>query len=151
MDDHNFLYYIIIGVIYLLSRVLGKKKKPVAKRPAEHPQGELVPERGQKGPLSFEDILKELSGESRQSPKQESPPATIPVEQVHTESFDTSSSIPPKLEEPRVITKRRDVDFARKQAYKIKESAKIDYLDVLDQEDGPAKAFVLSEIFNRKY
>ena len=175
MDDNgNIIYYIILGAIYLLSRVFGKKKKkpgaiPPQKRKITPPtaKSEEAP------PLSFEDILRELSGNKQPKPETDPDsaptpaliptPPSIPVREAAREqaySVDEIDEIAVDYEVPRAIgsetsteapIKRKKLTFKRDEHFTIKEKVTIDYLDILSEQDGAAKAFVLSEIFARKY
>ena len=181
MDDNggNIAYYIVLGIIYLLSRVFGKKKKkPVKKgtvsRPAprqDESPGPIAPPTAEKeeAPVSFEDLLRELAG-ARQ-PKPEAVPEPGPVVPADTFSdpgslaVDEMDKIAGDLEVPEPIAakpiikvdrdkereKYRLLKFERDEDYRIEEEVGIDFLEVLQQEDGPVKAVVMAEIFNRKY
>lgn len=198
MDDNgNIIYYILLGVIYLLSRVFGKKKKPPAKparrpqrrpedaedrRPVEAPTAEKEPE------LSFEEILRELSGIPQPKPKADPTPKspTPSIEAIEpaaeVKPAPEVSPAPPiegkpqpayavdqideiasefkvgkpfsadRLTEPDLAAlRRKDLSFTRDDKYSIKKKKQIDYLSLLKEPSGPAKAFVMGEIFNRKY
>jgi hypothetical protein len=171
MDDNgNIIYYIILGAIYLLSRVFGKKKKkpevaPPQKRNITPPTAESE----EAPPLSFEDILRELSGNKQPKPEADPDPAfiptppSIPVREAAREqaySVDEIDEIAVDYEVPKEIgwetstsqpIKRKKLTFKRDEHFAIEEKITIDYLDILAEQDGAAKAFVMSEIFARKY
>lgn len=154
MNDHGLIYYLIIAAVYLLSRVLGKKKKP-AKRPVSRHEEQGPVEEHQPGPLSFEDILKELTGEKSKPPPQRQP-SDQPLEPVVTQpispvNIETPEPIPEKLEEPREVTQRRRVVFQKSEPYAKVDDTGIKFLEDLNDVHGPAKAFIWSEIFTRKY
>lgn len=66
MED-SIIYWIVLGAIYLVSRLLKGKKQPQ--------QGPYQEEEGQRRrPVSFEDILRELSGEEAVAEKEEYKP-----------------------------------------------------------------------------
>lgn len=84
MDDFKIWFYILLGVIYLLSRLLKKKEKP-----EESQQGEFEnPYGGQKTtstaegerPLTFDELLKEITEAKRQAQR----PYTAPQTQART-------------------------------------------------------------------
>lgn len=194
MDDGgNLIYYLIIGAIYLLSRAFGKKKKQPAK-PASKPQPRRQIEEEDARPvqaptsenepvLSFEEILRELSGvpkpkpQADPTPKSNPTPATDVIEPVRrvkpappiegapqpyyaVDEIDEIASefkVPKpigadRLEEPDLAAlRRKDLQFKRDDKYRIKMKRKVDYLRMLREPNGPAKAFVMGEIFNRKY
>lgn len=194
MDDNgNIIYYILLGVIYLLSRVFGKKKKQPAK-PARRPQRNTgaqdeprpieAPTAEKEAEFSFEEILRELSGVSQ--PKPQADPTPRPQPEPIIDTFESEIGIEPappieekpqpsyavdemdqiatelkvpkpvgyydRLPEPDLAAlRRKDLKFKRDEKYRIKEKEKVDYLKVLREPGGPAKAFVMGEIFNRKY
>ena len=175
-DNGNIIYYIILGAIYLLSKVFGKKKKKPAQAPAQ--KRKISPPTAasdEAPPLSFEDILRELSGAKQPKPEPDPEPMPAPapaftsppepefvVEEVWQEKYsnDEMDEIAVAYEVPKPIgsenspqpkIKRKQLTFKRESHFAIKEKVTVDYLEVLSQQDGAAKAFVMSEIFARKY
>ncbi len=180
MDDNggNIAYYIVLGIIYLLSRVFGKKKKkPVSTetvaRPQPRQQGPQPttvepPTAAKEEPqLSFEDILRELTGANQPKPVTVPDPEPVAPPETFTApgsyQVDEMDKIAGELEVPEPIAakpmieverdreKYRKLKLVRDDDYRIEEEEGLDFLDVLNQEDGPAKAVVMAEIFNRKY
>ena len=193
MDDNgNIIYYILLGVIYLLSRVFGKKKKqpikPARRQPnrpvrSEEPRTVEAPTAEKEPELSFEDILRELSGIPQPKPKADPTPQSSPTPSL--DAIEPAAAIQPappiegkpqpnytvdeidqiasefkvgkpftseRLSEPDLAAlRRKDLSFKRDDKYSIKKKKTIDYLALLSEEGGPAKAFVMGEIFNRKY
>ena len=47
--------------------------------------------------------------------------------------------------------KRMETDFTRDKKYKIEEYEPVDFVELLNKENGPAQAFVAQEIFSRKF
>jgi len=102
--DKELIFYLIFGLIYLLSRIGKKKKKrgvPPAPAPQQQPKPQSQPvatqpqsstpqQEEQEAPLSFEDILRELSGEGRKKRQQPVEPEPEPVR------------IPPPVKKPLV-------------------------------------------------
>ncbi len=174
-DNNNIVYYIVLGVIYLLSRIFGKKKKKVKPAVKPVPERTIEPPTAQKEvaeTLSFEDILRELSGGAK--PKPEPEPETIPypelggereLQQVDKPSYQLDEideiavdyEVPKAigyeaLPEPNLVSKKDHINiYERADSFKIKQKEEIDYLENLYLPDGVAKAFVMSEIFARKY
>lgn len=176
-DNGNYIYYIILGVIYLLSRVFGKKKKkpgevPPQKRKIAPPTAESE----EAPPLSFKDIMRELSGAKQPKPEPDPEPVPVPTvepafvppplkpvleaarEQAY--SVDEIDEIAVDYEVPKAIgseikhrptIKRDKLTFKRNEHFILVEKQNIDFLETLAQENGAAKAFVMSEIFDRKY
>lgn len=169
MDDNgNIWYYLVLGVIYILSRVFGKKKKPQPKsQPKSSPQREITPptaEKAEAPAMSFEDILKELSGVPQPKPIPVAEPEPEPIIQpaysiddidqiaVDYEVPDAIGENPYYQEPPKSVASTRAQDkFKRTEHYTIDRRDAVDYTSIFNEDGGPAKAFVLSEIFERKY
>lgn len=171
-DNGNIIYYLILGAIYILSRVFGKKKKkPGAVPPQKRKIAPPTAESEEPSPLSFEEILRELSGAKQPKPVPDPDPAPAPayttqpepaIEPVWEEKYsvDEIDQIAVDYEVPKAIgwenrpqpqIKRKKLTFKRDEHFAIREKVTVDYLEVLSEEDGAAKAFVMSEIFDRKY
>ena len=164
MDDYQTILYIIIGVIYLLARILKRKKPQV---PLPKVEGEILeadekgPER--KRPLSFDQLIKEISGgktpeepETIAEPIKHEPisqPAVpdATAEATYEESIKTAKRLKKKsskskalVEEPRIFeefdTEEGESDFL---AEDIRRSLKNNW-DI-------KKAIVINEILTRKY
>lgn len=160
MDD-NIIYYLVLGAIYLISRLL-KKKKPV-KPITQHQQkaedqryyeaeSQSVPEQPQRS-SSFEDLLKEISQEfsDRREPK--------PMISVVDES-----AIEPVLEKKELTREQKYVEKRHKEASDLAKREQLirlaeekdeheahGVLELLQEEGGAANAIIFAEIMNRKY
>jgi hypothetical protein len=76
MDDFKIWFYVIVGVIYLLSRVLKQKNKPATDFEDDGP---APTETTGKRPMTFEELLKEITdSKSPQSQTPASQPAMKP-------------------------------------------------------------------------
>ena len=174
-DNGNIIYYVILGAIYILSKVFGKKKKKPGAIPPNQKRNITPPTAAKEEaePISFEEILRELSGAKQ--PKPVSDPELIPspaytplpepgrtMDSIQGEAYSVGEideiavdyEVPKdfgQMYTPQPEIKRKVLTFERDDHFKIKEKRTVDYLDVLSEEDGAAKAFVLSEIFARKY
>lgn len=157
MDDNTFIYYLILGAIYLISRVL-KKKKPAAKpKPRQHqastPKEASQPQKPLR-PTSFEDILRELTQEL--TPEEQRQPKVIEVEEPPKPIEEEKE---PELTREQLYVKKKHEE--RDRAIKLaleREKAEMEekhepheVLELLQEEGGAANAIVLSEILNRKY
>jgi len=170
MEDSKILWYIVLGAIYFLSKVFGKKKKknePEQSHGEEHIPENVPPESKS---TSFEDILKEFSKEVG-IPETEKKSALRPEPQPIIESPKplVSETAPPLsyqeekslIEEPvdsidllEKPIERGNLEFKRDEKFAIKE----EYNELADEihallvdADGAKQAIVLSEILNRKY
>lgn len=172
MEDSNIWYYLVLGLIYFISKAFGKKKQK--KRPGipvPSDSGNQPTEDNQLPDLSFEDILKELTGQKRPVAKpvpapmpepQIVQPVVQPAASIHTPSYssdemDSIASAPLQstysegFAEAEEKHRRASDTFKRNTKYAIKEIEGVDYAEILQEQNGAAKAFVMHEIFNRKY
>ncbi len=183
MRDIQFWIYLIIGVIYLISRA---RKKREAEPPVDAPQpktqrrfdsqAETQPVVPQKG-LTFEELLREIT---------EAKAPSRPIAQSKTEYIDYDDNLPEEeqdLEDVSGDYRKKDIAFyntyenAKMQAFNrasLEETVKLedtdmkfgkfkvfeeddqtnylnDYLKELKDPDGFKKAFVLSEVLQRRY
>ncbi|PIB34817.1 hypothetical protein BFP72_05060 [Reichenbachiella sp. 5M10] len=162
MDDSNILYYIVLAVIYVLSRVLKKKKPESAKGESSEEGGGDVSNRPVNQP-SFEDLFKQITGESLEEKKHR---VDEPIEPVGYSDDIEEVYDPEPAEEPVLSdyvykedqqTKRSvgSVDrYARNSNFAIEaedneEGDKIRAL--LQDEDGVRQAMILKEVLDRKY
>lgn len=173
MDDFQVVLYIVFGVIYVLSRILKKnKQKKSPSRP--QPTGQEI-ETEVEEPVSFEDLLKEITGtkvdKPKPAPRQEPSPNENPY-QIHETTKSQSEfemlnermgagGIEAKpLVEAKPIQEVQSIHthdhskhkgFIRFGAFGIEEDEDSEFMTYMHEEDGARKAFILSEIFNRKY
>lgn len=171
MDSFEVLIYIIFGVIYLLSRALKKKKKPSAPRPQMESDDEVVT---QDAPVTFEDLLKELTGAQTPKPKTQPKPQQRYDRSDPAEYEDLREQRRPVADDSR---SREVYESARRSAKDIKtidelvdlekgiepsgrfEEFKIEkqftkgdeIRGMLQNKQDAQKAIILAEILNRKY
>lgn len=165
MDD--ILYYLIIGAIYLLSRLFGKKKKQdFPENVEEYEEVEAQAPRPAKKPApSFEDILKELAGDN--IPDFSTQEKTKPLEPVREEAIRTKQPIDYQEHNieavgedelidivPHKPVERKKPEFKRDSHFEVAdESSEVgdDIQEMLSDYDGLQKAIVLKEVLDRKY
>lgn len=167
MEDYlELLIFLAFAAFSFLSRFLNKKKKPTGGE-AEGYEGVPQPEKpvvdperseSQPPPVSFEDILREMMGETKKKP-QPQPPQEIkkPVPQAKR-----------KAEQARKMAQKAQRDAAQRITDKISledSSKRLETVDVSQKKNSVAKevaealsnpksareAIILSEIINRKY
>jgi hypothetical protein len=188
--DFQFWLYVIIGVIYFLSRVL-KKKEPQPQNDANQPRPERqrevsTPVSERPKPLTFEELLKEIT-EAKQPQKPVYQPQAYQSQAKPKQDFvDYDDEIVAEEQDLEVIEpdyRKKDKSYydvyedAKRQAFerpsleetmnvtdtdmkfgKFKEFEQVKYRDSpseyikdLQDPEGLKKAFVLSEILNRKF
>ena len=176
MDSFQFWLYVIIAVIYLLSRA---RKKKADESPGPIDAGEETPRNsrnpGENKPrqLSFEELLKEIT-----ESKQQQPPIEEPVVDYDEDLEEEEKDLEDVEYDYRKVNKTYEVyEEAKKQAFlrpsleetmkvqdtvvsfgKFKEFEKGDernlaaeYLKDFHDPDGLKKAVVMSEILKRKF
>lgn len=180
MDDFQTILYIIVGIIYFLSRALKKKKPPVKPSQPAQDFDDDTPQTSPPKPLTFEELLREFT-EGKQ-PEEEEPepiptPAPAPVQRSKSPMTSRYEEDDDEILEP---AKRRFSDEDSKRIYEesvravenMKEeqfsdtqyhfkrtedtqeeesSIGSEIADMLRDGDGARKAIILSEILNRKY
>ena len=166
MDDYQTILYIIIGVIYLLARILKRKKPqvPLPKVEREIPEAEVTaqgPER--KRPLSFEDLIKEISGgktpeepetiaePSKPEPISEPAVPDATAQATYQESIKTDKRLKKKsskskalFKEPRIF---EEFDSEEGESQYLAEDIRRSLKNNWDIK----KAIVINEILTRKY
>ncbi len=161
MDD-KFIYYLVIGAIYLISRMLKKKKPPT---PVAPPMQNMEEAREQAAPVaqrfstpkpsSFEDLLKEISQEFE---GRREPTSTVAQVPEPVEIVKPSPSLEELTREQKYV-KRKQKEAAEEANQKRllrladqeNEHEPHAVLELLQKEGGAANAVVLSEILNRRY
>ena len=181
MDDFQTILYIIIGLLYFLSRGLKKKKPPVK---PDRPSGDVAKEQGQDSAprqLTFEELLREFTeGKQAGEEDERTPPPAEEVEPSRRSISPMSSHREEDDDEIRQPARRRFADEDSRKIYqesirsaenlRSEHSSQPEYgfkryedhsdeettvgaeiASVLKEEDGGRKAIILSEILNRKY
>lgn len=70
--DEKIIFYIVLGIVYFIFNAL-KKKKPENEQGSDHPQSR--PQTNKPQPVSFEDLLREIT-EGKQQEKSPEPPVS---------------------------------------------------------------------------
>ncbi len=181
MDDFQTILYIVVGLLYFLSRGLKKKKPPVK---PNRPSGDVAEEQGQGSaprPLTFEELLREFTeGKQDKEEDEHTPPPAKEIEPSRRSTSPLTSRREEDDDEIRQPARRRFADEDSRRIYqesiKSAENLKSDHssqpeygfkryedhsdeettvgaeiADILKEEDGARKAIILSEILNRKY
>ncbi|OEK01399.1 hypothetical protein BFP97_07645 [Roseivirga sp. 4D4] len=145
--DFSTALYLILGIIYFI--FTGAKKK--------NQQGKSQPKRGRHSdpetvgppPVSrkptFEELLEEFTGQRtiREEPQLE-PVPEVPAPPVKV--YDTPKPA------PKPALRKMDKPMASFKGYEIEEEVdQEDFREMFSSLDDAKKAFVASEVFNRKY
>ncbi len=170
MDEIQILLYILFIVIAVLSRAFSKKKKQSQGQPP--PTASNRPSRQaetpSKKPVSFEDLLREFTGEAETT--------TSPDPEYENDLRDEYEEKVPSFDDNTVAeTYRKSIDQARDiktldetvdlediqigsgrfDEFRIPEEDEggnlNEYLEVFNDIEGSRKAIVLGEILQRKY
>ena len=162
MDFEN-IFYVILAVIYFLSRVFKKRK--------EVPPAESEGQEQQTGrkPISFEDLLKEFGVEEEEQKPQleeaeveeEDARETQSIEEEYRSRYsdeEAQSIFEKSIKEAEEVKGEQVVnesltfkEFKPYQEQKDSNEFAEEINDLLQSEDGGKKAIVLAEILNRKY
>ncbi|MEM1406158.1 MAG: hypothetical protein AAGG59_05245 [Bacteroidota bacterium] len=162
MDDIQLLVYILIVAFGIFSRFLkAKKKNRKTQAPAESESDANKPT------VTFEELLKEFTGEGSPEPEPEETfkpqtiekkPVTVEydddeIQQRYQESLRKAEAYQSKTEKSKKTDDRHTGKFTHFRGYDDfeKEKEESEFLTFLREEDGPRKAIILGEILNRKY
>ena len=162
-ENFEIFLYIIFAVIALLSRLFSKKNK----RPA--PKGNPTPS-GQPGqrPPTFEELLREFTGagpateieeepepvteETVFQPKERySPVSDREARETYERSIQEANMPRAKDRKPKPEQPRKKLDHFKNYKLEDEESELAAFSKRLRSPRGAKEAFILSEIFNRKY
>lgn len=145
--DFSTLLYILFAIIYFVfSSGKKKNKKPANKSvpPVVNPEIELEEEFK---PPSFEDLLKEFTG---QTVIKQPDPKPEPVKPLVTEPAQPRKEI--TMAYDKIKHSKLEDNYERFDRFKIEEEeGHEDWGGFLKDANGARKAFIYSEIFKRKY
>ena len=158
MDDIQTIIYIIIAVLYILSRVLKKKKPPPVEEQEKMESMESGPEAQtappKPPPITFQDLLRDFEGRTKpKKQKKEEPPPPAPElrdEEVKA-TFERSTETAKKV-------KRFDTQGEFKKAvfkaYEIDEKENVKAAELAEMLKNPQdikNAIILKEILETKF
>ena len=148
--DNTTILYIIFGLLYFAFTAFTKNKRkdqnnPRRQRPEDATETLGPPPSGARP--TFEELLEEFTtGRKREET------VFVPADLESSEVIEVVEPEPAEIQrlEPKE-DKDLDTTFERFEEFEEIETEKSAYAALLREPDGPKKAFVLSEIFNRKY
>ncbi|HAA10532.1 MAG TPA: hypothetical protein DCE41_02090 [Cytophagales bacterium] len=180
MDDFRIIFYIILGIIYLVIRATrgNKKKQQQPPRPTNQPTAQNPVGTGE-APKSFEDLLKQLGQEVKtEAPAPPPQPVREPAPQPKKSWYEieeeerTLERIEPEFDEAAQRREREAQEAARRleqikheanmirnattekgrfEEFRIEEKGENYYANLLKNGDGIRDAIVLNAILNRPY
>jgi len=182
MDEFKIIFWIVVGIIYLLSKARGKQKKQFD---APMDRSEPTPEAK---PISFEDLLREIQeAKNPKPPLEQKPVAQQPSSSRLPKPYDYQDFDDDLEEEEKKQPVKPDYksddqiygiyEEAKKQAFirpSLEETMKVEdtivrydqfqnykkeklkapgmtYLNEFNDPEGFKRAFIMSEILNRKF
>lgn len=175
MEDSKLWWYIILGAIYFLSKFLKKKKAAnapdIETEEIEDAEQQMEPSSKRKAPSSLEDILKELTEQSSQPKEIKPEPIPDPIPERKPQPIETYSReprpLPSSMRNIEAVREDEEIDivphkqlqrdkpvYERSSKFAIQEEQNDvaeEIHEIFQQEDGPRKAIILSEILNRRY
>ena len=147
MDDIGNLIYILFVLVLFIVNVFTKKKKQQQKRGrADDPTTVGPPPSKGK---TFEELLEEFTGGQTTTP--EPVPAPRPAPKPKPAPVPAYQAPKPKPATPKKEHSIMKTDFGRFEEFEDEGRAASDYTEQFADLDGAKKAFIYSEIFNRKY
>ena len=163
MDDIGNLVYVLVFVIWFLYKTFGKGKKKTTRPLPPFDQSTPEPEPQDQSsrdstspPMTFEDVLRELTGAPavpRKRPEIYQEPDPYPVEDIPTSMEETSFEVYETPEEKQPPTNAVMTERASNYALTKERSSKAarEALKMLKTRQGAKQAFIMKEIFDRKY
>jgi hypothetical protein len=165
MDEIQIIVYIIFALIYFVFKALqkGREQQQGQGHGQGHPEDFGQPH-DRPRPTTFEDLLKELAGEPIEEPKRPevtpskarqvySEEAEREVEERYHNSVKEASQL--KTLDEIISFEKLNEEMSKKEPIQVivDEDGKTEnpYLKILREEDGVKKAFVLSEILQKKH
>lgn len=171
MDNLQIWVYIILGIVYLIGRAMKKPAQPPV--PQKGRQGDYEPVDEPK-PLTFEELLREIT-----EAKEPTPPVSRPVQEYvnYDDEFEEEVRPEPVAYDYRKEDTYKAFEQSKYEAFNRPsyeetmklEDTKIEFgkFKAFEEERGPSlgaeiasefadadkvkRAFIMSEIFNRKY
>ena len=166
MDDIGNLLYIAVFIIWFLYRLFGKGgKKPARPMPPFDPSApppepmEDIPseprsKRPSTPPITFEDILRELTGAPQSEPQTtetyEHLPEVEPLShEVEETSFEVMETPEPSAKRSQIVDqgKFKEFEIHKERSSKAARAA----FKLMRSKQGARQAFIMKEIFDRKY
>lgn len=161
MDDFQLIIYIVFLLLYFLTRGLSSRKKKKQSRPG---QG-----KSQKPPKSFEDLIKEITGEQEPDIRKEIQEETVEKESKREYEFEEEYPSDDEIEDvyQESVKQAQDIktideiidleEEAPKLKFKEYDKEKevnpfaTEIVQLLKNPEGAKKAIVLKEILDRKF
>lgn len=172
MDDIGNLLYIVVFIIWFLYRTFGKGGKKPARpsipsdqdMPDPEYQRERGPSKSTPPPVTFEDILRELTGAPPDNRRPEPEPVEEVPEEYYSEQDEETSfeilepEIPvreetkpeiriPSMPGTRLTSRFKEFDVKKERSSKAARAA----FKMFRTPQGARQAFLMKEIFDRKY
>lgn len=150
-DIGNLVYIAFVVVIFLLNLFTKAKKKRQQNASSREGNATPAPPPTARG-KSFEDLLEEFTGN-----KPEPPPIPVPVQQKPTPRPKPAPVVYKESAKPRPVPQPQKAhsvlttEFKRFEEFEEEVVEGNDYAELFKDQDSARKAFVLSEIFQRKY
>lgn len=149
-DIGNLVYIIFLVVIFVLNLFSKAKKKKRENMPRAEDPTAPVPRPTPKG-KSFEELLEEFTGNAPEPPPLPPPVTRKPTPKpkpapVYQEKAKAQPVLQPQKSHSVLTT-----EFKRFEEFEEEDVERTDYAELFEDQDSARKAFVLSEIFQRKY
>lgn len=159
MDDIQTILYIGVAVLYILSRVLKKKKPPPVEEHEEMESMESGPEMEtappSKPPITFQDLLKDFEVQAKPKKQEKVEPTPPPVPQVKDEvvkaTFERSIEAAKKVKKFDIQGDLKNFAF---EAYEIEEKGEgkaAELVEMLRNPQDIKNAIILKEILKTKF
>ncbi|MCE7995077.1 MAG: hypothetical protein HEP71_24070 [Roseivirga sp.] len=150
-DIGNLVYILFLVIVFVLNLFSKAKKKREQNRPGQEGSTTVGPPPISKG-KSFEELLEEFTGNTP-----EPPPIPAPVEHRPAPKPKPAPVVYREKSKPKPVPQTQKThsvlttEFKRFEEFEDDDVEGTDYAELFEDHDSAQKAFVLSEIFQRKY
>jgi len=153
--DIGNLVYIAFVVLIIIVNLFTKSKK---KRPGQGPEDDnpetVGPTPGSQR-KTFEELLEEFT-QPQKAPAPAPVPTSAPKPKPKPVSYATTTTQPVRYKQPKSQPEKQShsmkkTDYAKFEEFKEHKTKSADFIKALRNKDAAKKAFIYSEIFNRKY
>lgn len=149
-DIGNLVYILFLVIVFALNLFSKAKKKREQNRPGQEGSTTVGPPPVSKG-KSFEELLEEFTGNTPQPPPIPAPVEQKPAPKPKPIPVYRERSTPEPVPQPQNKHSVLTTEFKRFEEFEEDAEEGTNYAELFEDHESVQKAFVLSEIFQRKY
>ena len=141
MEDYgNYIYFIVFGIIIVSNIIRGAKK---AKQKQQNSSNTSTTPQAAK---TWEDVLRELQGEIKQTPQAKPAPVFVQTNNLKTKKHKKPTPLAPAFDPS--MEGQRAIETP---VFEEPKEESVNWTEGIQDLDTLKKAFIMSEILNKKY